>query len=405
MSLLARLGGGAFIESTSSQLAGVFTRIEAGLTSAYVVRYRSTAPLGHRVGVSISVEGMPHAATLAYSSPAPPRPPGAKTVARKSFWASTLALVVVSSVAALLLGLGVVTLLAPSLRRAGLRGRVGEFTTTVVTQTPEVVGGPVASPLPRVERMLERTRWWEQFKEDVDIARIDRAPVELVGFTALASIGSAVVLGLAFGSPAPSFLALLLGLLALWAFVKRQLRKQRELFAEQLPTHLQELASAMRAGHSLVSGLTSMARSAPEPSRGEWARVLADEQLGRPLDEAMRPLGRRMASDDIGQVALVAALHQRTGGNMAEVLERVADSVRERGELRRELKALTAQARLSRYVVTGLPPAVAGAIALLNPNYIRPLFDTATGLTLLFVAVGLLIGASLVMRAITNIKV
>jgi tight adherence protein B len=253
--------------------------------------------------------------------------------------------------------------------------------------------------------MLERTRWWEQFKEDVDIARIDHAPVELVGFTALASIGSAVVLGLAFGSPAPSFLALLLGLLALWAFVKRQLRKQRELFAEQLPTHLQELASAMRAGHSLVSGLTSMARSAPEPSRGEWARVLADEQLGRPLDEAMRPLGRRMASDDIGQVALVAALHQRTGGNMAEVLERVADSVRERGELRRELKALTAQARLSRYVVTGLPPAVAGAIALLNPNYIRPLFDTTTGLTLLFVAVGLLIGASLVMRAITNIKV
>jgi tight adherence protein B len=405
MSLLARAGGGAFIESTSSQLAQVFTRIEAGLTSAYVVHYRSTAPLGHRVGVSIHVDGVPQAATLAYSSPAPPRPPSTETVARKSFWASTVALVVVSAVAAFVLGFGLIALLAPRLRGGGLRGRVGEFTSSAVTEAPEVANAPGSSLTPMVERLLERTGWWERFKEDVDIARIKREPVELVGMTALGSIGVAVVLGLAFGSAAPSFFALLLGPLVLWASVKHRLRKQRDLFAEQLPTHLQELASAMRAGHSLVSGITSMAGTAPEPSRGEWARVLADEQLGRPLDDAMRPLAERMASDDIGQVALVAALHQRTGGNMAEVLERVADSVRERGELRRELKALTAQARLSRYVVTGLPPAVAAAIALLNPNYIRPLFSTATGLTLLFVAVGLLVGASLVMRAITNIKV
>jgi tight adherence protein B len=112
-----------------------------------------------------------------------------------------------------------------------------------------------------------------------------------------------------------------------------------------------------------------------------------------------------MKSDDIGQVALVAALHKRTGGNMAEVLERVADSVRERAELRRELHALTAQARISRFIVTALPPVVAGAIGLLNPNYIRPLFDTGTGMTLVFLALVMLIVASVIMRAITNIKV
>jgi tight adherence protein B len=119
----------------------------------------------------------------------------------------------------------------------------------------------------------------------------------------------------------------------------------------------------------------------------------------------MRPLAARMDSEDIGQVALVASLHSRTGGNMAEVLERVADSVRERAELRRELRSLTAQARLSRYVVTALPVAVAGAIALINPNYIRPLFQTTAGVVLVFIAGGLLITASLVMRAITEIKV
>jgi len=154
-----------------------------------------------------------------------------------------------------------------------------------------------------------------------------------------------------------------------------------------------------------VAGISSMAESASEPSHSEWSRVVADEQLGMPLEEAMRPLARRMDSKDIGQVSLVASLHNRTGGNMAEVLERVADSVRERAELRRELQALTAQARLSRYVVTALPLVVAGAIAVINPNYIKPLFNTTAGIVLVFIAGALLITASLVMRAITEIKV
>ena len=118
----------------------------------------------------------------------------------------------------------------------------------------------------------------------------------------------------------------------------------------------------------------------------------------------MSPLATRMGSEDIGQVALVAALHTRTGGNMAEVLERVADSVRERAELRRELRALTAQARLSRYVVTSLPVVVAGAIGLINPNYLRPLFHTTAGVVLVFIAGALLLAASLVMRSITDVK-
>jgi tight adherence protein B len=202
-----------------------------------------------------------------------------------------------------------------------------------------------------------------------------------------------------------SLLVLVFGPVLLASIVKRQLRKQRTQFAEQLPSHLQEIASTMRAGHSLVAGISSMAESATEPSHSEWARVIADEQLGMPLEEAMRPLAKRMDSEDIGQVALVAALHTRTGGNMAEVLERVADSVRERAELRRELRALTAQARLSRYVVTSLPVVVAGAIALINPHYIAPLFHTTVGIVLVFIAGALLITASLVMRAITDVKV
>jgi tight adherence protein B len=403
MSLLARVGGGSFIESTSSELSGVFTRIESQLTSAYVVHYRSVAPLGHRVAVSISVDGIPQAATLSYSSPPAPPAPAAKRVRAESFWVSNLALVILSCAAALMLALALVVFQLPRLRRGGLRRRVGEFTASE-SQLPEAA--PASSrPLASLEQALARTRWWPQFKANVEIAGIDRPAVELVAICALGTVALAVMVGLALGTAAVSILVLLLGPLIPRSIVKRRLHKQRELFAEQLPALLQELASTMRAGHSLVAGITSMALAAPEPSHSEWARVVADEQLGMPLDEAMRSVGLRMDSEDIGQVALVAALHHRTGGNMAEVLERVADSVGERAELRRELQALTAQARLSRYVVTALPVVVAGAIALLNPGYIRPLFHTTTGVVLLFVACGLVIAGSLVMRGITNIKV
>jgi tight adherence protein B len=404
MSLLARVGGGAFIESSSSQLAHVFTQIEAGLTSAYVVHYRSSAPPGTRVDVSVSVEGVPQTGRLSYLAPPSPHRLAGKHTAAKSFWISTTALVVFACIAAFLIGLGVFAYLVPRLRRGGLRRRVGEFTVGGPAESSELVAAS-RSPLASLERLLERASWWARFKSDVEIGRMERAAIELVAMCAAVTVAFAALLGLALHTPIISLFVLPLGALMLKSIVKKHVQKQRDLFAEQLPAHLQELASTMRAGHSLLSGITSMTRAAPEPSRGEWGRVVADASLGLSLDEAMRPLGRRMDSDDVGQVALVAALHQRTGGNMAEVLERVADAVRERDELRRELHSLTAQARLSRYVVTALPLFVAGAVALINPEYIRPLFDTPTGVTLLVIAIGLLISASVVMRAITNIKV
>jgi tight adherence protein B len=196
-----------------------------------------------------------------------------------------------------------------------------------------------------------------------------------------------------------------MGPLALHSLVRHRVRKQRALFADQLAQHLEELASAMRAGHGLVAGLTAVARSAPEPSKDEWARVIADERLGMPIDVAMQSLAARMESTEVEQVALIASLHNRTGGNIAEVLDRLAEAVRERAELRRELGALTAQARLSRWVVTLLPPGVLGVVAIVNPNYLQPLFNTPTGNVVLAIAVTMLVAGSLVMRAMTEIKV
>jgi tight adherence protein B len=321
-----------------------------------------------------------------------------------SFWTSKLGLADVAGIAALLVAAAVALLLVSRRRRPELKQRIGEFTMS----DPGMVDLPSAADeeasLPALERLLARRRWWPSFQEEVEIARYGRSAVELVALDAVATVIFTAVVAVAL-SPVLAALILGAGPFALRSAVRRRVRKQRGLFADQLSQQLEELASAMRAGHSLVPALAATVESAPEPSRTEWERVVADERLGMPLDDAMRSLARRMASPDVEQVALVAALHQRTGGNMAEILDRVAEGVRERAELRRELNALTAQARLSRVVITALPPGLLVVIELINPNYMRPLFTTTGGNIMLAVAVVLLTSAWLAMRAITEVKV
>lgn len=406
LSAVARDGGGRFQTADATQLTGIVTSILTRLTQRYVVHYLSPATSRGRVVVTVRIDGI-GSAQLEYSAPGPA--PGFVVIHPngKSFWASTRGLVAMSALAGLLITLAFFALLAPGRRRAGLRQRVGEFT----LQTPEVLATEtyeIGAPRPRfraLERLLERTRWWLRFKQNVEIAGFDRSAVELVVIDLIATLSGAVLIELGFRLVPLALLVLPAGAYAMRSIVKKRLTRQRALFAEQLAPHLEELSSTMRAGHGLLSGLTAMAKSAAEPSQREWSRVLADEQLGMPLDIAMQSLAERMACDDIEQVALVASLHSRTGGNMAEVLDRVADGVRERAELRRELHAMTSQARLSRWVVVMIPPVLVGLIMLIDPVYMRPLFTTTLGLVLLTVAIGLVIAGSLVMKALTESEV
>jgi tight adherence protein B len=112
-----------------------------------------------------------------------------------------------------------------------------------------------------------------------------------------------------------------------------------------------------------------------------------------------------MNNPDLAQVALVAALQRQTGGSTAEVLERVVETVRERQDLRRQIKTLTAAGRMSRWVVSSLPLVLVIAISLLNPGYLHPLFVHTSGRVLLVFATLLVVGGSFVIKRIVDIKV
>jgi tight adherence protein B len=181
--------------------------------------------------------------------------------------------------------------------------------------------------------------------------------------------------------------------------------RQRRAFEEQLPDNLQVIASALRAGHTFIGSLGVMVEDAPEPSRRELRRALADEQLGVPLVDALQRVSERMKSVDFQQVTLVATLQRETGGNTAEVIDLVTETIRDRLNLRRLIRSLTAQGRFAGRILAGLPVVLLIGISIINPGYVRPMFHQALGIIALVIAIVMVISGYFVIRRIVDIEV
>jgi tight adherence protein B len=401
---LARTGGGEFSEAqTPEDLAPIFDAVGAKLASEYLIRYRSPQEPNRRVTVAVTVEGYPGAVTAGYQTPAVSSTgegPFRRSLAER-YVRSTGGMFLTALIIALIFASLVMHIVKP--RPRDLRKRLGEFVSLAETEEARQAQGKRDAFYDRAERSFEGAKWWGRFKMKLDIAQITTSPVQIVVWTAIGTFIAVYGLSLLAGP-----LAGLLGFVVPFivrAIINRRVERQRQAFAEQLPDNLQVLASALRAGHSLVGALSVVVDDAPDPSRREFRRVLADEQLGVSLEDALEVVAVRMDSRDVKQVALVAALQHDTGGNTAEVLDRVAETVRERFELRRLVRTLTAQGRMSRWVLTSLPIFLLVVITLLNPNYVSPLFSHGTGRFLLVAAAVMVAGGSLVIRRIINIKV
>ena len=398
---MAEEGGGVYAEATSAEsLVAVYDKLGAQLATEHLIRYRSLQGPGVNVEVEVIVEGSEGAVTSSYLTPTLPTetsPPYHRSL-NSTLWQSPLTMIVASLLAACLV-MG--AFLAIFKRRKGtFQSRMAGF---VSMAPPEEEKRRRALLTGRVERSLERTQWWARFKEELQIAEVRVSAVSIVVITGSVT---AVLMWILYGLGGIVFapIALFIPFTVRW-FLKRKLTRRRKQFSEQLPDNLQVLSSALRAGHSFVGALSVVVDDSPSPSREEFRRVIADEQLGVPLQDALDEVARRMDNRDLEQVSIVASLQRETGGNTAEVLDRVTDTIRERFELRRLVKTLTAQGRMSRWVVTALPIVLLGIITLINPNYMDPLYHTSTGRALLVAAGFFVVLGSVVIGRIVNIKV
>ena len=253
-----------------------------------------------------------------------------------------------------------------------------------------------------IARRPRQSVWFAKLENRLEIARVDISATKLVLLTLGGTVVAVVVLGLI--SPVFALIGLLTPVITR-SWVSRQLKKVRDEFADQLPPNLQVLASALRIGHSFVGALTVVVENAHEPSHSELQRVVADERLGVPLEDAIQRVAVRMDSRDLEQVALLAQLQRTAGGNSAEVLDTVIETLRERADIRRLVKTLTAQGRMARWILTALPVGVGLFMFFGRNELMRPLLESGGGQVAIVIATTMVVAGSLAIQRIVEIKV
>ncbi|MDQ0894606.1 type II secretion system F family protein [Agromyces ramosus] len=210
----------------------------------------------------------------------------------------------------------------------------------------------------------------------------------------LALIGA--VIGFANGT---SFVwAILLALLAPVGakfVVSGRTSRRRARFRDQIDDTVQMMAGSLRAGHGLSRTVGAVASEAESPTSEELARVVNEVRLGRSLAESLSVTAQRMQSEDFEWVAQAVAINQETGGNLAEVLDQVGKTIRDRNEIRRQVKALSAEGRLSAIVLIALPIVVFLFLIIVQPTYFNAFFSTVVGVVALILAGVLLIVGSI----------
>ena len=401
---LARRTGGTYVKTvTPAELKPVFQEIGQQLSSEYEVTYRSVLTPDRKAAVVATVAGYAPA-KASYTTPP------LDFTARGSFerpWIDDviispwLMVFVIVSVLALI-GFAILTTL--DVRNRSVRRRMAMYVTVPTEDESRMRRAEVAAMLgEQAQRTVAGQRWWQSFERDVDLGGFNLSPMTIAGWTVIGGVLSSLVFALAL----QSLWGLLVGLLAPFAtrtFVKIRVSRKRAAFAEQLPDNVDVLAGSLRAGHSLIGAMAVMMDGAAEPSKTEFRRVLQDEQLGVPIDQALMVMMQRTESKDVEQVAIVTRLQREAGGNMAEVLDRVAENIRARMEIRRLIRVLTAQGRLAMWVLMAMPLVLTGFILMLNPSHLDPLFDRTVGNVFLVVWFVAMVAGYFAIRKIVRIE-
>jgi tight adherence protein B len=371
-------------------LDAVYDDVATRLVSTYRLTWQSAGAGETEVEVAVQVGRDTAVGRTTLDLPATPAAPAGTTVpptpdepARTPTWA-------------LLAGAGSVflalVLLALSiLQRNGLGRRRARL-----TRLGSAAGGssrPGLSELAErattaADEALERRGRKASLHATLERAGLDLRPGE---FLVLAGTAAAVLLiaGFALGG---ALVGLLLGAVAV-ASAKGLLSvlaaRRTRAFSEQLPDTLQILGGSLRAGYGLVQAVDAVSREAPSPTQEEFRRVVLEHRLGRDLTDSLQAMSDRIDTEDLRWVVQAVDIHREIGGDLASILDTVAGTIRERGQILRQVRALTAEGRLSAYILIALPLVLAAIMKVINPDYISGLTRGA-GLVMAVIGLGLL---------------
>ncbi len=234
---------------------------------------------------------------------------------------------------------------------------------------------PIADYL---DKSFSKSNWFETISKDLARADLKLRPVEYVALVIIACVGTAVIAAILFNSIIFGAIGAVVGFFLPGLYVKQKQSGRLHQFEAQLADMLNLTVNGLRAGFSVLQALESISKEMPAPTSAEIHRVVQEVQIGLTLEVALENLLRRMNSPDLKLIITAINIQREVGGNLAEILDTISHTIRERVRIKGEIRVLTAQQSITGYLIGGLPFALALFLYLYNPSYIMRFFDPDT---------------------------
>jgi tight adherence protein B len=405
--LASATGGQYFSASSSSDLARVYGAIGAALKKTWRIQYVTAAAPGDHVRLTASIVGEGSTTKLASipNGDSTPLPSPSKLLPKNAYGPG--------GPLAVALAVGALVLFACLFFLAGMRG--SWVRTRIAPHTGETKGNAkqkrkerrsemFASVFQFTERSLGNLKQWRMISKMLERADVQLRTVEFFWI----AVGSALVVAMFAFLVGTSFAVLLIlavvaGMIP-FAFVWLKMRKRLKAFENQLPDMLITIAASLKAGHSFKQGLQAVVDEGHPPANEEFKRVLTEASLGRPMDDALAEMAERMNSTNFEFAITAVTIQRQVGGSLATLFDMVADTVRQRQQFARKIRALTAMGRMSAYTLIGIPFFLLGVITLANRTYMHPLYHSHTGHMLMVSGLVMMGIGSLILKKIVSFR-
>ena len=293
----------------------------------------------------------------------------------------TLAVAGVAALAIIVIAVGVATS-----GGSGISDRLERYAAKPTTKKESSGQGGVAdmiaqsATLNSLNRVVEQRDFGANLARDIARADLQLKPSEFLAIWAGSVVGIPLVMFLLspilppLGNPIFLLVGLLVGFMLPRFWLARRRGSRLGAFNKQLPDTITLLANALRAGSSFLQAVELVVRESRPPISTEFGRVIREVNLGLPFEQALENMVRRVRSDDLELMATAISIQHQVGGNLAEILDSIAYTIRERVRIKGEIRTLTAQQRLSGYVVAGLPIGLAAFLFVAAPGFMEPMF-------------------------------
>ncbi|MCW2950609.1 MAG: putative type secretion system integral rane subunit, partial [Thermoleophilia bacterium] len=424
---LEQLGNGTGGEvrtiADNGDLGQLFSELGRRILQPYWVEYRSPSPDRSSVDFGIAVGSDTIDASRTFRATLPTRSDGSRRsvyVAPKSVEPAAPVVRVPDGSTGLLLvslpfGLTIFFLTWMFLRKRStpdVLARVALYTERATIDTIKGGGndGPLlrrlAAPFLKIsDSFLGKSAFFARITFRAEQAAIAIKPSELfIAMVAMGLVGA--LFGVAFGF---GIVGAVVGLVVLGSlpnlWLKRKAKVRRKRFENQLADVLQSISSSLNAGHSFNQAINAMIKDSPAPTSDEFQRVMTEARLGMPIEDALQHMADRMGSPDFDFAVTTVNIQRTVGGSLADILQMVGDTVRNRQQFRKKVKALTSMGQMSAYVLLAMPVFIGLILGFMSPSYMKPLLFTSIGHMMLAAgAVSMTLGYVTCMK-IVNVKV